>query len=711
MSAENAASPSWLNPSKPSSTFDEMRRAKRWLLHKGKVPYYVDRTPRRGALDGPEDTARFSTYEHAKQVLSQHPTFDGLGFALGDGWQGIDLDKITDTNQHLAPLVADLPGYVEHSPSGKGVHAIGRGEPFDAIKGNGIEVYSKSRFFTVTEQTIQDAPITDLAPFVTDRLVPLTGRRSSQSAAPQTIDTDQWAMTVSAIEHIPADCSRDEWIRIGMALHTTGHPEALSTWQRWSEQAPDKFPGESKLMAQWRSFHADKAVSVSLGTIFAIAKGYGWESPQIDASSLPWSVAAEDTASTTTRRGDQAPVLVPLADIASFEPPPPSFRMQDLMPQNEVTLLAAHGGVGKTALALHMAICLAMGLRCMGKDVIRSRVMLYSAEDSANIMQWRIARECKRLNLDPRKLATRLSLVDASEANPVLFHEVSNKGAKSGQCSEEYERLRDLMKSTTSEVLIIDNASDVYAADENSRPQVRAFLRSLRKLVAPVNGAVMLLVHVDKATARQGNSSEGYSGSTAWHNSVRSRLYLSTNNAVPDGLMLEQKKNNRGPCSDPIVLQWTDGMLMFKGAYIEATNSDADIAAKITEMIGEYYGRGEFLSTSPTAHTNPYKLLSTDPDFPKVTKARFNAALRSAERNGLIQREDYRTQQRKTAQRWQRVETAPSALSCANIDECAKPKDGAPPAPSWRGLQGGERAQTGTRNHTSRQKHDQRTQI
>ena len=84
--------------------------------------------------------------------------FDGLGFALGpDGtgnhWQGIDLDKIEANG--LQALAAALPGYVEWSPSGLGIHAIGYGAPFPALKLNGIESYSAGRFFTFTGRTIR----------------------------------------------------------------------------------------------------------------------------------------------------------------------------------------------------------------------------------------------------------------------------------------------------------------------------------------------------------------------------------------------------------------------------------------------------------------------------------------------------------------------------------------------------------------------------
>ena len=58
-------------------------------------------------------------------------------------------------------------------------------------------------------------------------------------------------------------------------------------------------------------------------------------------------------------------------------------------------------------------------------------------------------------------------------------------------------------------------ASDAYDADENSRRQVRAFVKALARMVRNHNGAVLLLAHVDKVAARYGSNGNTYSGSTA----------------------------------------------------------------------------------------------------------------------------------------------------------------------------------------------------
>ena len=116
-----------------ASTLQAMKLAPRWLLRKGKVPYYAENCSLRSTTDTPEDQKRLVTYAEASRFLAIHnETNPGsnyeLGFALGPDssgghWQGIDLDHVTD--KCLLDLKVQLLGYVELSPSGEGVHSIG----------------------------------------------------------------------------------------------------------------------------------------------------------------------------------------------------------------------------------------------------------------------------------------------------------------------------------------------------------------------------------------------------------------------------------------------------------------------------------------------------------------------------------------------------------------------------------------------------------
>jgi putative DNA primase/helicase len=87
---------------------------------------------------------------------------DGIGFMLGDGWVGVDIDDCLDTNGNPSPMAAAIVRqfntYTEVSPRGKGLKLIGRSvDRLPRDKGAndrnlGLEVYNSARFFTVTGQ-------------------------------------------------------------------------------------------------------------------------------------------------------------------------------------------------------------------------------------------------------------------------------------------------------------------------------------------------------------------------------------------------------------------------------------------------------------------------------------------------------------------------------------------------------------------------------
>jgi hypothetical protein len=165
-----------------------MLRAKRWLVWRSmkkpgcekpkKIPYYTSGKERgkRIALDSEKDIAQLATFEDAQAALKKG-NYSGLGFALGpDGsthcWQGIDLDGINENG--LEALAATLPGYVETSPSGKGVHAIGYGPTFKTLapNGTGVEAYSGKRYFTFTGEYLR-GDLECLADCVEQTLAPI----------------------------------------------------------------------------------------------------------------------------------------------------------------------------------------------------------------------------------------------------------------------------------------------------------------------------------------------------------------------------------------------------------------------------------------------------------------------------------------------------------------------------------------------------------
>jgi len=167
---------------------EAMLQAKRWLVWRSvkkpnsqkpkKIPYYTSGKERgkRIALDSEKDVAQLITFEEAQAAVNPG-NYSGLGFALGPDetgncWQGIDLDSINENG--LQQLAQNLPGYVETSPSGMGVHAIGYGRSFKVLgsNGTGVEAYSGKRYFTVTGEYLR-GDLECLAEHVEQTLAPI----------------------------------------------------------------------------------------------------------------------------------------------------------------------------------------------------------------------------------------------------------------------------------------------------------------------------------------------------------------------------------------------------------------------------------------------------------------------------------------------------------------------------------------------------------
>ena len=99
----------------------------------------------------------WTSFEHARE-RSNHYQFYGMGFVFtaDDPYVGIDLDKCrnpeTGVIEPWALAIVEAFGtYTEPSPSGTGVHIIGRGIiPGDRNRTGQIEMYDRGRFFTMS---------------------------------------------------------------------------------------------------------------------------------------------------------------------------------------------------------------------------------------------------------------------------------------------------------------------------------------------------------------------------------------------------------------------------------------------------------------------------------------------------------------------------------------------------------------------------------
>lgn len=278
-----------------------------------------------------------------------------------------------------------------------------------------------------------------------------------------------------------------------------------------------------------------------------------------------------DSAATTLgERRQREQTQAPAAGLATFDPitwqgkpiPPRRWLVPDWIPDGTVTSLYGDGGVGKSLLALQLATAVATGGTWLGMEVPRRRVLALFCEDAQDELLRRQAAINAHAGIDFGDLED-LKWASRVASNNVLMM-FGNGDAGIGEATAVHASLTQEVKDFGAQLVIIDTAADTFGGNENVRNQVRQFIALLSGLALDIDGAVLLCAHpsVDGMTSKR-----GYAGSTAWSNSVRSRLYLirpDTDADAPVGheeRVLKREKANYAKANDEVRLRWADGVL------------------------------------------------------------------------------------------------------------------------------------------------------
>jgi hypothetical protein len=634
---------------------DPLKQLKAWVVWKvanidaprgkfGKVPVYPTSGRNRSGTHGsPEDRAGLGTWEQALAAFQRGPSLAGVGLALLPefGVVALDADRCVsqqDGQGSIADQARALCGstYTETSPSGSGVRAFWLGKALDGKNhADGFELFHGKGFVTVTGNRISGRGLESLSPDHAARLEAVVQARPPATSPERPERTElaritEEALAVSVLPQvrealfaIPAD-DRETWTRMGHALKTLGDP-AEDLWHEWSATSA-KYDRDDAARV-WASF---RPTQTGIGAIFAEAKRHGWAGGDAAAPAHP---------------ANPHPVALDLRTLPAVPPPVP-FVIPGWLPAGVVTLFASHGGAGKSFVSLYIAIHLALGWHPFqpGRRLQRQRVMFYSAEDGMPHLQGRLRRYLNHMGVDTADLEGWLLLLDATATENVLFR-ADKRGAAP---TPRYAWLANEVRNFGADLMIFDNASDAMDANENDRAAVRQFMSALRNL-APT---VLLLAHVDAASsmARLGES-KGYSGSTAWHNSARSRWLLSRDSS--GGLILQQPKVNYARAGAEVLLRWDDAHEVFTvaGSFDQAPGGEA-YRAVLLSLFASALAEGVIVSPHATANNNLFRSICYRQGFPaRLDNQAVRRELDEWLRLGLAKVEDYRRQSRQTGQR------------------------------------------------------------
>jgi len=188
------------------------------------------------------------------------------------------------------------------------------------------------------------------------------------------------------------------------------------------------------------------------------------------------------------------------ADRYAGEARPISWLCRGTIPLGVAALIAAMGGLGKSYLALDLALQIAAGVAGLeqprkilgGRIAIEGTAVVITAEDSFDAVHRRLNRidpEARRLRR-PKRLIV-LPLPDAGGPRPLI----ATNGKALARTPFFDDLKRQLMQLPELRLVVIDPLQAFVLADVNADPAAAQFLWSAMAELATATGATILLTH------------------------------------------------------------------------------------------------------------------------------------------------------------------------------------------------------------------------
>jgi hypothetical protein len=182
------------------------------------------------------------------------------------------------------------------------------------------------------------------------------------------------------------------------------------------------------------------------------------------------------------------------------------FVVDVMVPDEGVTILFGSGSAGKTMVALHMAICVALGLPWLGRDTQRRNVLWIDHESGEQVLALRSARICAALGIDQSEVADRLHYW----------------GAEGSPLADSIPGLRRVIQAKNIGLVILDHVAAACGSEPEKSDSALRFYRAQAKLGAPM----LALAHITGEMERDPSQVLRPFGSIFWHNGARRTWFI-----------------------------------------------------------------------------------------------------------------------------------------------------------------------------------------
>jgi RecA-family ATPase len=295
------------------------------------------------------------------------------------------------------------------------------------------------------------------------------------------------------------------------------------------------------------------------------------------------------------------------------------------IPARQVCLFSGHGGGGKSIIG--HTLCIAHSIdrdwfRAMPKG---GPTCLIDAEDNDDILHIRTDAILRHYGADYdqlddfhiRSLAGQEAVMAAPSKDGLI------------QPTKVFNDMLRWVREIQPVQIVIASAANVFAGNENDRSQVQQFENLLMRLALACGGSVILIAHPSRTGLKLDENGGGFSGSTAWHNSFRARMYLESADETSDLRKLSFLKNQYGKRDEEITLVWKDGLFVIApvATSYEKAAQDARIESIVIALIRTYAARKQPVSHKSTARNYLPAMFAREPDAKGISKPELAAAM------------------------------------------------------------------------------------
>jgi DNA-binding transcriptional ArsR family regulator len=177
----------------------------------------------------------------------------------------------------------------------------------------------------------------------------------------------------------------------------------------------------------------------------------------------------------------------------------PVWLIKGIIGETACGFIGALEKMGKTWLALYLAVCVSLGRDFIGRTTLKRRVLYIAAEGGKAFLVWRLDCICNGLGINPNDL----DIVIQPEAIQI-------------DTPEGLQWLRQAIRRHGIGLVIIDPLTRCHSKKENDSDQVEPINSALRAIANKSNCAFVVLHHASKAGGRGHDDFDPLRGSGAF---------------------------------------------------------------------------------------------------------------------------------------------------------------------------------------------------